>query len=150
MKNFRPARKNWVATMSRSSGNRPPERAADAWAAVPADDVDDLNVVAVRYLPDDRIGQVSPDEVFDHDGQITKQTVRAVTLAARTGRQPFFRSFFAFQELRQAQHHYGDLRLLSGLYRLGKIVLIVAEQIAASRVSYFRFRRDHRPDTGQH
>lgn len=57
-------------------------RAADAWAAAPADDVDDLNVVAVRYLPDDRIGQVSPDEVFDHDGQITKQTVRAVTLAA--------------------------------------------------------------------
>jgi len=57
-------------------------RGADAWAAVPPDDVDDLNVMAVRYLPDERVGQTLPDEVFHHDGQITKQTVRAVTLAA--------------------------------------------------------------------
>jgi precorrin-6Y C5,15-methyltransferase (decarboxylating) len=57
-------------------------RAADAWAAAPPGDVDDLNVVAVRYLPDERIAQTLPDDVFDHDGQITKQTIRAVTLAA--------------------------------------------------------------------
>lgn len=67
-------------------GERLRGRAADAWAATPADDVDDLNVVAVRYLPDERIGQVLPDEAFRHDGQITKQTVRAVTLAALTPR----------------------------------------------------------------
>jgi precorrin-6B C5,15-methyltransferase / cobalt-precorrin-6B C5,C15-methyltransferase len=57
-------------------------RAADAWAAAPPGDVDDLNVVAVRYLPDDRIAQTLPDDHFHHDGQITKQTIRAVTLAA--------------------------------------------------------------------
>jgi precorrin-6B C5,15-methyltransferase / cobalt-precorrin-6B C5,C15-methyltransferase len=55
---------------------------ASDWAADPPGDVDDLNVVAVRYLPDDRVAQVLPDEVFAHDGQITKQSMRAVTLAA--------------------------------------------------------------------
>ena len=57
-------------------------RSAEAWAADPPTDVDDLNVVAVRYLPDGRVGQVLPDDAFGHDGQITKQSVRAVTLAA--------------------------------------------------------------------
>jgi precorrin-6Y C5,15-methyltransferase (decarboxylating) len=61
------------------------ERQRDAtarqWAADPPDDVDDLNVVAVRYLPDDRVSPL-PDDAFTHDGQITKQTIRAVTLAA--------------------------------------------------------------------
>jgi precorrin-6Y C5,15-methyltransferase (decarboxylating) len=57
-------------------------RPADAWSAAPPVDVDNLNVVAVRYLPDERVGQVLPDNVFRHDGQITKQTIRAVTLAA--------------------------------------------------------------------
>jgi precorrin-6Y C5,15-methyltransferase (decarboxylating) len=59
-------------------------RAATAhdWAADPPDDVDDLNVVAVRYLPDERVAQVLPDSAFAHDGQITKQAMRAVTLAA--------------------------------------------------------------------
>lgn len=42
---------------------------------------DDLNVIAVRYLPDDRVSPL-PDDAFTHDGQITKQTIRAVTLAA--------------------------------------------------------------------
>ena len=55
---------------------------ADAWAAEPATDVDDLSVIAVRYLPERRVGQVLPDDVFGHDGQITKQSVRAVTLSA--------------------------------------------------------------------
>ena len=55
---------------------------ADAWAAVPPPDVDALNVIAVEYLPDERIGGMLPDDVLLHDGQITKQTVRAVTLAA--------------------------------------------------------------------
>lgn len=56
-------------------------RRADAWSAT-APDVDDLNVVAVRYLPDDRVGATLPDDVLLHDGQITKQGVRAVTMAA--------------------------------------------------------------------
>jgi precorrin-6Y C5,15-methyltransferase (decarboxylating) len=70
----------------------PSERRRDAtareWAANPAGDVDDLNVVAVRYLPDDSRRSVLPDDAFAHDGQLTKQSMRAVTLAAlapRTG-----------------------------------------------------------------
>jgi precorrin-6Y C5,15-methyltransferase (decarboxylating) len=64
----------------------PAERRRDAtareWAANPPDDVDDLNVVAVRYLPADSRLSVLPDDAFAHDGQITKQSMRAVTLAA--------------------------------------------------------------------
>jgi precorrin-6Y C5,15-methyltransferase (decarboxylating) len=70
----------------------PAERRRDAtareWAANPPDDVDALNVVAVRYLPDDPRLSVLPDDAFAHDGQITKQSMRAVTIAAlapRTG-----------------------------------------------------------------
>jgi precorrin-6Y C5,15-methyltransferase (decarboxylating) len=63
----------------------PAERRRDAtareWAANPPGDVDDLNVVAVRYLPDDSRLSVLPDDAFAHDGQITKQSMRAVTLA---------------------------------------------------------------------
>jgi precorrin-6B C5,15-methyltransferase / cobalt-precorrin-6B C5,C15-methyltransferase len=55
---------------------------AREWAVRPPSDVDDLNVVAVRYLPDERVLQVLPDDGFAHDGQITKQSMRAVTLAA--------------------------------------------------------------------
>ena len=58
------------------------EGPAEAWAAAPPRDVDDLNVVAVRYLPDERVGAGVPDEAFAHDGQITKQTIRALTVAA--------------------------------------------------------------------
>ena len=65
------------------------ERRRDAtardWVANPAADIDDLNVVAVQYLPDSRVASV-PDEVFEHDGQITKHGVRAVTLAALAAR----------------------------------------------------------------
>jgi precorrin-6Y C5,15-methyltransferase (decarboxylating) len=64
----------------------PAERRRDATArelaANPPGDVDDLNVVAVRYLPDDPRLSVLPDDAFAHDGQITKQSMRAVTLAA--------------------------------------------------------------------
>lgn len=55
---------------------------ARQWAASPPDDVDALNVVAVHYLPDDRRLSVLPDDAFAHDGQLTKQMMRAVTLAA--------------------------------------------------------------------
>jgi len=55
---------------------------AEAWAAEPPLDIDDLNVIAVLYLPDERVGGMLPDDVLLHDGQLTKQTVRAVTLAA--------------------------------------------------------------------
>lgn len=55
---------------------------ARAWAADPADDVDDLNVIAVRYLPDERQFSVLPDDAFDHHGHISTQSIRAITLAA--------------------------------------------------------------------
>ena len=55
---------------------------AGDWAADPPDDIDGLNVIAVRYLPDDRTMAALPDDAFRHDGQITKQSIRAVTLSA--------------------------------------------------------------------
>ena len=55
---------------------------AEAWAVAPPSDIDDLNVIAIEFLPDDQVGGVLPDEALRHDGQITKQTLRAVTLAA--------------------------------------------------------------------
>jgi precorrin-6Y C5,15-methyltransferase (decarboxylating) len=60
---------------------------AAAWVATPPADVDDLNVVAVRYLPDENDPVALPDAAFRHDGQITKQTIRAVTLAALSPRR---------------------------------------------------------------
>lgn len=64
-------------------------RAATAgeWAVRSPGDIDDLNVMAVRYLPDERRFAPLPDGAFEHDGQITKQMMRAVTLAA-LGPQP--------------------------------------------------------------
>lgn len=47
----------------------------------PTLDVDELNVIAVRYLPDERTSW-APDEAFAHDGQITKHPIRVLTLAA--------------------------------------------------------------------
>ncbi|MCX2714699.1 precorrin-6y C5,15-methyltransferase (decarboxylating) subunit CbiE [Mycolicibacterium sp. J2] len=60
----------------------PHERVRHARAEQFHDTVDDLNVIAVRYLPDDRRFHTLPDSQLAHDGQITKQGVRAVTLAA--------------------------------------------------------------------
>ncbi|OSC39534.1 precorrin-6y C5,15-methyltransferase (decarboxylating) subunit CbiE [Mycobacterium decipiens] len=63
----------------------PTERRRDGtareWATGAHPDVDDLNVIAVRYLPDVRTSW-APDEAFVHDGQITKHRIRAATLAA--------------------------------------------------------------------
>jgi precorrin-6Y C5,15-methyltransferase (decarboxylating) len=63
----------------------PAERRRDStagdWAVNHTLDVDDLNVIAVRYLPDERVSPL-PDSVFTNDGQITKQSVRLMTLAA--------------------------------------------------------------------
>ncbi|MFN8100175.1 MAG: precorrin-6y C5,15-methyltransferase (decarboxylating) subunit CbiE [Mycobacterium sp.] len=58
------------------------EGTARDWAALDPGDIDALNVVALRYLPDQRQGSVLPDDAYAHDGQITKQMIRAVTLAA--------------------------------------------------------------------
>lgn len=55
---------------------------AHEWAVRPPGTVDDLNVIAVRYLPDERRLATLPDEAYLHDGQITKQAIRAITLAA--------------------------------------------------------------------
>lgn len=55
---------------------------AKEWARRPPGDVDRLNVIAVRYLPDDRRAYALPDDDFAHDGQLTKQSMRAITLAA--------------------------------------------------------------------
>jgi precorrin-6Y C5,15-methyltransferase (decarboxylating) len=62
-------------------GERRRSATAREWAARPPGDVDALNVIAVRYLPDDRQFGVLPDDAFAHDSQITKQSMRAVTLA---------------------------------------------------------------------
>lgn len=73
-----------VSVLEQLGGPAERRRTATAreWAARPPGDVDDLNVVAVRYLPDERRLGVLPDDMFANDGQITKQPVRAVTLAA--------------------------------------------------------------------
>jgi precorrin-6B C5,15-methyltransferase / cobalt-precorrin-6B C5,C15-methyltransferase len=47
----------------------------------------DLNTIAVTCLADDRTISLSrlpglPDKIYHHDGQITKQEIRAITLAA--------------------------------------------------------------------
>jgi precorrin-6Y C5,15-methyltransferase (decarboxylating) len=68
-------------------GERRRSATAREWAGRPPQDVDKLNVMAVRYLPDERAAHALPDDVFAHDGQITKQSVRAVTLAALAPRQ---------------------------------------------------------------
>jgi precorrin-6Y C5,15-methyltransferase (decarboxylating) len=60
-------------------------RGADAWAAAPPD-VDDLNVIAVRYLPESSDAPAVPDDAFRHDGQITRQTIRTLTVAALSPR----------------------------------------------------------------
>lgn len=54
---------------------------ARTWAGDAPVDVDDLNVIAVRYLPDERVSPL-PDAAFVNDGQITKHSMRAATLAA--------------------------------------------------------------------
>ncbi|GAB7144913.1 precorrin-6y C5,15-methyltransferase (decarboxylating) subunit CbiE [Mycobacterium riyadhense] len=63
----------------------PSERRRDGtardWADSTPTNVDDLNVIAVRYLPDERLRSL-PDDAFVNDGQITKHGIRAVTLAA--------------------------------------------------------------------
>jgi precorrin-6Y C5,15-methyltransferase (decarboxylating) len=63
----------------------PDERRRDGtarhWAHTAPTDVDDLNIIAIRYLPDGRMASL-PDDAFMHDGQITKHGIRAVTLAA--------------------------------------------------------------------
>lgn len=63
-------------------GERRVDGAARDWATAPPEDIDDLNVIAVTYRPDERRAQALPDETFSHDGQLTKQSIRAVTLAA--------------------------------------------------------------------
>jgi precorrin-6Y C5,15-methyltransferase (decarboxylating) len=54
---------------------------AGEWARQAPEDIDDLNVIAVRYLPDERLSPL-PDDAFAHDGMITKHGIRALTLAA--------------------------------------------------------------------
>lgn len=73
-----------ITVLEQLGGAAERRRSATAreWARRPPADVDDLNVIAVRYLPDDRRFSVLPDDSFAHDGQITKQAMRAVTMAA--------------------------------------------------------------------
>ncbi|MCG7605802.1 MULTISPECIES: precorrin-6y C5,15-methyltransferase (decarboxylating) subunit CbiE [Mycobacterium] len=63
-------------------GERRHDGTARDWATAPPTGIDDLNVVAVTYRPDERRAQALPDDAFAHDGQLTKQYIRAVTLAA--------------------------------------------------------------------
>jgi len=64
------------------SAERRIDGTAAQWASDPPAEIAALNVVAVRYLPDERVSTIAPDDAFDHDGQLTKQMMRAVTLAA--------------------------------------------------------------------
>jgi precorrin-6B C5,15-methyltransferase / cobalt-precorrin-6B C5,C15-methyltransferase len=72
-----------ITVLEQLGGPAERRRSATAreWSARPPGDVDDLNVIAVRYLPEDRQFAVLPDDAFANDGQITKQPVRALTLA---------------------------------------------------------------------
>ncbi len=72
-----------LTVLEQLGGPRELRRSSTAreWASRPPGDVDDLNVMAVKYLPDDRRCATLPDDVFAHDGQLTKQAMRAVTLA---------------------------------------------------------------------
>ncbi|APE18980.1 cobalamin biosynthesis bifunctional protein CbiET [Mycobacterium sp. WY10] len=54
---------------------------ATKWADDPPPDIDDLHVIAIRYLPEDPVWLL-PDTAFTNDGQITKQPIRLATLAA--------------------------------------------------------------------
>lgn len=73
-----------LTVLEQLGGPRELRRSATAreWSSRPPADVDALNVMAVRYLPDERRAHALPDDDFDHDGQLTKQSIRAVTLAA--------------------------------------------------------------------
>jgi precorrin-6Y C5,15-methyltransferase (decarboxylating) len=73
-----------LTVLEQLGGPRELRRSATAreWASRPPGDVDPLNVMAVRYLPDERILTVLRDDELAHDGQLTKQSIRAVTLAA--------------------------------------------------------------------
>jgi precorrin-6Y C5,15-methyltransferase (decarboxylating) len=73
-----------MTVLEQLGGPRELRRSARAreWADRPPADVDALNVMAIRYLPDERQFAPLPDDAFAHDGQITKQSIRAVTLAA--------------------------------------------------------------------
>ncbi|MYS78786.1 precorrin-6y C5,15-methyltransferase (decarboxylating) subunit CbiE [Streptomyces sp. SID5474] len=57
---------------------------ADALAAAPERRFADLNVVAVRCEGGPGLSRLAglPDDVYEHDGQLTKREVRAMTLAA--------------------------------------------------------------------
>ncbi|GCD99397.1 precorrin-6Y-methylase [Embleya hyalina] len=57
---------------------------ADALAAAPERRFADLNVVAVACGPGPGLSRLAglPDDVYAHDGQLTKREIRAVTLAA--------------------------------------------------------------------
>jgi precorrin-6Y C5,15-methyltransferase (decarboxylating) len=63
----------------------PHERRHDAiardWVDGVSDDIDDLHVIAIRYLPEGRVWGLA-DDTFVNDGQITKQPIRLATLAA--------------------------------------------------------------------
>jgi precorrin-6Y C5,15-methyltransferase (decarboxylating) len=73
-----------LTVLEQLGGPRELRRSATAseWVRRPPVDVDALNVLAVRYLPDERVAAILPDDAFAHDGQLTKQAIRAVTLAA--------------------------------------------------------------------
>ncbi|MBC3192391.1 precorrin-6y C5,15-methyltransferase (decarboxylating) subunit CbiE [Pseudonocardia sp. C8] len=64
----------------------PDERVVAGTAAGWRGEADPLNVVAVECVPDDGVRPLGetpglPDTAYDHDGQLTKREVRAVTLA---------------------------------------------------------------------
>jgi len=61
----------------------PDERRVDGVAAEWTAEVDPLNIVALQCRGDSGLGETPglPDDAYQHDGQLTKREVRAVTLA---------------------------------------------------------------------
>lgn len=54
---------------------------ATKWADDPPSDIDDLHVIAIRYLPEGRVWPAD-EATYINDGQITKQAIRVATVAA--------------------------------------------------------------------
>jgi precorrin-6Y C5,15-methyltransferase (decarboxylating) len=74
-----------VVALTRLGG--PDERGVEASAAEWTDEHDALAIVAVECVPDPGTAPLPrtpglPDEAFEHDGQITKREIRAITLSA--------------------------------------------------------------------
>jgi precorrin-6Y C5,15-methyltransferase (decarboxylating) len=76
-----------VITAFSQMGNTNESKYEDSAINWPYENIPDLNTVAVECVPDEGLvlrprAPGLPDEVFEHDGQITKREVRAITISS--------------------------------------------------------------------